>query len=246
MLNMKVLIVDDERPARDRLARLLRGVPDIEIAGEAADGIAALEAIPAVRPDAMFLDVQMPGLDGFEVLAEVSPDLRPLVVFVTAYDDYAIQAFDVSAVDYVVKPVEEGRLLRAIQRLRERDSRTEVARLVAHLQRRQPLQRIVGMRLHAVHVLPVDRIEAFVADHELVFAVTPDGRFLVNRTLRDLEGALDAEQFVRVHKQAIVNVARVSVLTRAGAGGASARLQSGETILISRRYARQLRQHLRW
>ena len=243
---MRVLVVDDERRARERLSRLLGTYPDIELAGEAEDGISALDAIGSLRPDAVFLDVQMPGLDGFEVLAELREDERPLIIFVTAYDQYALQAFEVNAVDYLLKPVEEERLTRAIGRLRERASRDGIVRLIAALEKRQPLQRIVAKKLQKLHVLSVSAVEAFVADGDLVFALTPEGRFLVDKTLRDLEGRLDPEQFARVHKGAIINLQSLVVLEPILKGGATGRLQSGQIIEISRRYAQPLRQRLGW
>jgi two-component system LytT family response regulator len=243
---MRVLVIDDERRARERLSRLLAAFPDVEVAGEAEDGISALEAIGSLRPDAVFLDVQMPGLDGFEVLAELGEDQRPLIIFVTAYDQYALQAFEVNAVDYLMKPVEEDRLARAIGRLRERASRDGIVRLIAALQKPQPLQRIVARKLQKLHVLPVNTVEAFVSDGDLVFALTLDGRFLVDKTLRELEGALDQEQFARVHKGAIINLQRLVVLEPILKGGATARLQSGHIIEISRRYSQPLRQRLGW
>jgi len=241
---MRVLLIDDERRARERLARLLSAIPEIEIAGEAGDGIAAIELIAALQPDVVFLDVQMPGLNGFEVLAELPAANRPLIVFVTAWDRYALQAFDVSAVDYLVKPVEEDKLARAIARLRERAPGDPLAKLTAAVAR--PLQRIVGKRLQKLHVLPLETIEAFIAEGELVFALTADGRFLVERTLRDLEAALDADRFARVHKQTIVNLEKLAVLEPIPKGGATARMQSGAIVEISRRYATPLRTRLGW
>ena len=241
---MRVLLIDDERRARERLARLLSAFPEIEIAGEAGDGIAAIELIAALQPDVVFLDVQMPGLNGFEVLAELPAANRPLIVFVTAWDRYALQAFDVSAVDYLVKPVEEDKLARAIARLRERAPGDPLAKLTAAVAR--PLQRIVGKRLQKLHVLPLETIEAFIAEGELVFALTADGRFLVERTLRDLEAALDADRFARVHKQTIVNLEKLAVLEPIPKGGATARMQSGAIVEISRRYATPLRTRLGW
>jgi two-component system LytT family response regulator len=243
---MRVVVVDDERRARERLSRLLGAFPDIELAGEAEDGISALEAIGSLRPDAVFLDVQMPGLDGFEVLAELSEEQRPLIIFVTAYDQYAVQAFEVNAVDYLVKPVEEDRLARAIDRLRERASRDGIVRLIAALKKPHPLQRVVVKRFQKLHVLPVSAIEAFVAEGELVFALTSEGKFCIDKTLRDLEGRLDPEQFARVHKGAIINLQMLVVLEPILKGGATARLQSGQIIEISRRYAQPLRQRLGW
>ncbi|MDQ6705012.1 MAG: response regulator, partial [Acidobacteriota bacterium] len=239
---MKVLIVDDERRARERMARLLGALPDIEVIGEAADGLAALESIATLHPDAVFLDVQMPGLSGFEVISQLPAARRPSIVFVTAYDQFALQAFEVSAVDYLMKPVEEERLARAVAKLQnagsphELDRLDHLDRLVAALEKGHSIQRVVGKKLRQLHVLAIETVEAFVADEELVFAITADGRFLVEKTLRELEAALDPERFARVHKQAIVNLGKIAVLEPIVKGGATARLQSGEIIAISRRY----------
>ncbi len=243
---MRVLIVDDERLARERLVRLLAAHREIEIAGEAQDGVSTLNAIAAVKPDAVFLDVQMPGLNGFEVLAELPAPERPLVVFVTAYDQYAVQAFEVNAVDYLMKPIDEERLSRAIAKLHDRSSREAIERLATSVQKGIPIRRIVGKKLQRLHVLPVDSIETFLVEDELVFAITAAGKFLINRTLRDLEAGLDAERFARVHKGAIVNLEKLATLEPAASGGATARLQSGELVEISRRYAHVLREKLGW
>ena len=243
---MRALIVDDETRARQRLARLLATIPGVEVVGEAPHGVAALEAIPRVQPDAIFLDVQMPGLSGFEVLDTLPEARRPLVVFVTAHDEYALRAFDVSAVDFLVKPVTPDRLARAVVRLRDRDAQQRLTDLVAHLRRSRPLERIVGKQRHEFHVIAVEVVEAFVAEQELVFALTSNGRFLVEKTLRELEAALDAHRFARVHRCAIVNLARLTVLQPIVRGGATAQLRSGHTIEVSRRYAQSLRDRLGW
>ena len=243
---MRVLVVDDERRARERLSRLLTTMPDVEIAGEVANGIAALDAIPRLQPDAVFLDVQMPGLTGFEVLSALPAVGRPAVVFVTAHDQYALQAFDVSAVDFLLKPVTPDRVARALVRLRERDAQPRLTRLVTHVQRTRPLRRLVGKQRHELHVLPIDSIEAFVAERKLVFAITAGGRFLVEKTLRELDATLDAYQFARAHRCVIVNLGTLRVLQPIVRGGATARLRSGNTIEISRRYAHALREKLGW
>jgi two-component system, LytTR family, response regulator len=241
---MKVLVVDDERRARDRLKRMLSAFPQIEISGEAEDGLKALEAIQAHRPDAVFLDVQMPGLSGFDVLAELPAAGRPLIVFVTAYEEYAVRAFQVSAVDYLMKPVEKERLSEAVARLEDRSSPSGIEKLLAALHSGPPLQRIVGKRLQKLHVLPVETIVAFTAKEQLVFAVTAEGRFLVSATLRDLEARLNRDCFARVHKQTIINLTKIAELEPMVKGGAVARLANGETIEISRRYARGFRERL--
>ena len=236
---MRVLIVDDERRARERLARLLGAFEGLTIAGEAGNGLEAIEQVQTLRPDALFLDIQMPGMDGFEVLENLPA--RPHVVFVTAYDQYALQAFAANALDYLLKPVEPEPLARAVSRLRERQSNVD-----ALLASRPPLKRLVGKRLQRLHVLPVETIAYFVAEDELVFAATAEGRFLLNSTLRDLEARLDADQFVRVHKSAIVNLAKVAEIDPDTRSSGSVRLATGETLELSRRYAARLRELLGW
>ena len=236
--------MDDEAAARARLMRLLEAIPGVHITGEAADGLSALHLIGLHRPDAVFLDVQMPGLSGFEVVTALPADIRPSVVFVTAFDQYALQAFEVSAVDYLVKPVTAERVSNTVARLRRRRG-GETARLTKALDQGSLLQRVVGKHLQQWHVLPIDTIEAFIADQELVFAVTARGRFLVNRTLRDLEARLDADRFVRVHKQTIVRITGL-VVAHETTGRLTASLPSGLQLPVSRRYLATLRQRLDW
>lgn len=238
---MKILIVDDERRARERLIRMLAAFEDLQVVGEASHGLEAVELASSLRPDAVFLDIQMPGgMDGFEVLENL-PEPKPAVIFATAYDQYAIQAFEANAVDYLLKPIEPERLARAVARLR--DKQTSVGKL---LRSRPPLQRLAGKRLQRLHVLGVESIEAFVADEELVFAVNAEGRFLLNSTLRDLEARLNPEQFVRIHKSAIVNLAKVTEIDPDSRSSGSVRLESGQALELSRRYATKLRELLGW
>lgn len=241
---MRVVLVDDETPARERLARLLSALPDMDIAGEAADGLTALGLVTATRPDALFLDVQMPGLSGFDVAAALPLHNRPEIAFVTAFDSYALQAFDANAVDYLLKPVTADRLAKAVARLQTRTSQPNISRLTQTLAQPTPLRRIVGRQRQEWHVLAIEDVEAFVAEQELVFAITARGRFLVNRTLRELEERLDGTRFLRVHKQAVVNVDGL-VISRDG-DGSVARTQSGVTVGISRRFVGPVRRALGW
>jgi two-component system LytT family response regulator len=241
---MRVLVVDDERRARERLVRQLKEMPGVELAGEAVDGVSALDAIARVKPDVVFLDVQMPGLTGFDVLSALSAIGRPLIVFVTAHDEYAVQAFDVSAVDYLVKPVTVERVARALERVCDRHSETRLTRLVGYLERTRPIERIVGRYQQQLHVLPIETIEVFVSSRDVVYAITPAGRFSVGKSLRELEGVLDGARFARVHKQAIVNLDKLSVLESLVRGSAVARLHSGRTLHIGRRYTTTLREKL--
>lgn len=242
---MRALVVDDELAARERLARLLGALPGVEIAGEAATGVDALGLITAIHPDAVFLDVQMPGLSGFDVVAALTIEERPHIAFVTAFDSYALQAFDINAVDYLLKPVTADRLADAVARLHARTSQANITRLAATIEQSAPLERIVGKRRQEWHVLPIQTVEAFVAEQELVFAVTGQGRFLINRTLRDLEARLDNTRFLRVHKQALVNVQGL-VISRNGADCTMARTPSGITVTISRRFLSPVRRALGW
>src|SRR5690606_36661867 len=141
---------------------------------------------------------------GVEVATALPVEQRPWIVFITAYDRYAVQAFEASAVDYVVKPIAEERLRRAVAHLRERSAHANLHRVLAALQREPGRPRIVGRHRHTWHVLPIESVEAFVAERELVFALTQSGRFLVSKTLRELEARLDRRRFTRVHKGAIV------------------------------------------
>ena len=242
---MKVMVVDDEAAARSRLARLLHDLPGVTVAAEAADGLTALRLIATQRPDAVFLDVQMPSLSGFEVVSALADEGRPSIVFVTAFDQYALKAFEVSAVDYLLKPVTADRVSEAVTRLMRRGADLKLRQFSKAVDHASPLQRIVGKRRQEWHVLPIGTVEAFVADEELVFAVTSEGRFLVNRTLRDLERQLHPDDFLRVHKQALVRMVGL-VVKRECAGRIVATLPSGLGVVVSRRHATALRQRLEW
>ncbi len=252
----RVLIVDDERASRRRLTKLLAGMPDVEVIGEAENGIVAVEMIERENPDVVLLDVQMPGLDGFEVVSELRGPRVPLIIFVTAYDQYALKAFELSAVDYLLKPVEAVRLEKALAKARQLNALPSTAdlaieqihSLAAALGKDRPayLQRVVGRLSNKLQIIPADTIQAFITDRELVFAITGEGRLLVNHTLKELEARLDPENFVRVHKGTIVNLARVVEIEPMFKGGAVARLQCGSHVDISRRYAVSLREKMRW
>ncbi|MBZ5496055.1 MAG: LytTR family DNA-binding domain-containing protein [Acidobacteriia bacterium] len=254
---MKVLIVDDEPRARNRMARLLHSMKGIEICGISSDGAEALETIERAKPDVVLLDVQMPGLDGFEVVTELRGSSLPLVVFVTAYDQYALKAFEVSAVDYLLKPVSEERLRQALAKAEKVLQSSSAAlsfaaeqygRMAAALAAARPgyLQRVVGRRAHRICILPVSDIQAFLAEDELVFAILEQGRVLINRTLKELESQLNPDQFARVHRQAIVGLSHITEIEPMANGGAMARLRSGLSISISRRHAASLKVQLGW
>jgi len=250
---VRVLIVDDEPKARKRMIRLLSAHSGIEIVGEAGDGPTALEMIETSRPDLVLLDIQMPEMSGFDLLEEIPPGKFPLVVFVTAYDQYAIKAFDVNAVDYLLKPVTPERLAKTLERVSRTSSAREAASGADQIRRladtflagrRRTLERVLGRRGGKLQVVPVSAVEVFSAEGELVFASCPQGRLLTNYTLKALENRLDQDRFVRVHKSSIINLDHLRELDIRATGGAVARLASGLTVDVSRRFVSNLRERL--
>jgi two-component system LytT family response regulator len=230
---MRVLIVDDEPPARARLQRMLASVEDIEIAGMAHDGEDALRQTAALAPDAIFLDVQMPGASGLDVAASL-PDPAPAVVFLTAFDQYAVQAFDAAAVDYLLKPVEPERLARALQRLRER---------VGAPLRPTPSKLLIPDR-GRTHVVPLGEILWLEAADNYVVVHTADRAPLMRRTLAGLLEDL-GDGFVRTHRSAAVAVAHVTAVDPLDKGDATVVVRGGVAVPCSRQHRHALVERLR-
>ena len=236
---IRVLIVDDESPARAKLRRWVTEQPDLELVAEAQNGLAAAQLIASARPDLVFLDIQMPDMSGLEVAAQLQPEHAPLLVFVTAHDDHAVEAFDLDAVDYLLKPYDRSRFLRALVRIRlrlndgeRRATSVEVARARLGAVRRLPVPEGDGLRLvdcGAIHWLE--------ADDNYVHVHTADREYLLRRTLQDLLQQLGEGRFARIHKSAAVNVAEVVGLERLPKGDYEVRLKSGAQLRLSRRFA---------
>ena len=213
---MKSLLVDDESAARSRFTRLLGAHPNIEIVGEACDGLQALQSIETLRPDLVFLDIQMPGLDGFELLRSIPPDVRkPLIVFVTGFDQHALEAFEANALAYLLKPVEKERLAAVIDRaariceyekLRGEEERrvTEAAQTIARC-----LRQIVGRKRGRILLLSPDDVFFFSAESGTIKARTADDVFSVNYQLSELESGLAESNFFRARRAVLVNLGRV-------------------------------------
>ncbi len=210
---LRAVIVDDEALARERLARMLAGFSDrIEVTGEAADGIEALELIGQTRPDVVFLDIRMPGLDGFALLEKLEE--IPAVIFTTAYDAYALKAFDEDAADYLLKPVETGRLARAIEkaeRLMEGESDDLRRRLQGLLENigRAPLQQLTVRSGDRVFFINYEDICFFEASDKLVSLFTEEESYICDLSLNELEKRLPAESFRRVHRSVLVNIRHI-------------------------------------
>ena len=235
---MRVLIVDDEAPARDKLRRWLSQHADLEIAGESADGLAAAAAIEQLEPDAVFLDIQMPGLSGLEVAAQLEAGTAPLLVFVTAFDEHAIRAFDLNAVDYLLKPYDRDRLEKSLHRLRERHGAPHARSSGAvHTARAQTgsSERLLVPRGEQLELIEAAGIHWLEADDNYVHVHTATTNYLVRRTLGDLLEQL-GERFVRIHKSTAVNLAEVSRLSPLFKGDHEVHLRSGATLRLSRRF----------
>ncbi len=248
----RALIVDDEPLARERLRTLLASETDFRIVAECADGETAVAAIEESRPDVVFLDVQMPELDGFEVLDALGEGTPPLIVFVTAYEEYALRAFEASALDYLLKPFDRARFRRTIERVRARlaepaaaapaDVRALLARLgEAHARPKRFVVR-EGSRLVFVPVETIDHIESagnYVRLH------TGGASHLYRATLAELERRLDPDVFVRVHRSAIVNIERVRKAEPFFHGEYILTLADGTRVTSTRTYGARLRELLR-
>lgn len=223
-VRIRTLVVDDEPPARQRLIALLGDEPDIDVVGEAGSGSAAVRAITELQPDLVFLDIQMPGFDGFDVLRATAGLHQPLVVFVTAYDEHALKAFDVQAVDYVLKPVVEPRfraaVRRAVGRLRE-TPRPELARALTRLLESvgtptaassPPDERPARLAIRhegRVVFVPLRDVAWVKADGDFVRVNAARQTYMVRETMGEVEARLPGGRFVRVHRSAIINVDRV-------------------------------------
>lgn len=251
-MTVRVVFADDERPARSYLASLLRGMDDVEIVGEASSGVDAVPLIEKVRPDLVLLDVQMPGLDGFEVVGLVKTRPLPFVAFVTAHDDYAVRAFDAHAIDYLLKPVRRARLRETLTRVREkldhRDLRLEEAARVqaAGAQYAESkgnyLERLPVRRKHDVVIVPVRDVASLVTEHELLVLTTiRNERFVLDYPLREVEGRLDPERFVRLSRSALANVDVITRVEPLPGGLHTVHLANGQQIHVSRQQSRILK-----
>jgi len=250
-VTLTALIVDDEPLARQRVRDLLESESDIDVTGEAEDGVAALAGIRALNPDLVFLDVQMAGMDGFEVLAELDPASRPMIVFTTAYDAYAVRAFDENALDYLLKPLDPARFAEALGRARTAlaGGREEWTRkldaLLRKVERASALRRIAVREDDRVLFIETREVAWFEAAGNYVRLHLDDARtHLVRMTMQTLETRLDARSFVRVHRGTIVNVARVAELQIVARGQYDVVLRNGARLPMQRAYHDRLRRAL--
>jgi two-component system LytT family response regulator len=233
---MTALVVDDELHARRSLESMLAGTGEFRLLPSCATAIDALQAIKTGAPDVIFLDVQMPQVSGLQLLSMLDPEATPAVVFVTAYDEFAVEAFERNAVDYLLKPVERERLDRTVEKLRRAGAAVAPRTYDTPAIERIPCTGRSGIRL--VNVTEVEHVRCSIAG---VYVITRAGEFLTEVTLQALEAKTD---LARCHRQYLVNVAEIEEITRPEPRAAVLRLRSGHTVPVSRRYFPKLRQRL--
>ena len=252
MKKIRTLIVDDEPLARERLANLLAPVEDIEIVGQCRDGDEAVTAIHDTTPDLVFLDIQMPNMSGFDVIDAVGAEGMPLVIFVTAYDQHALRAFQVRALDYLLKPFDRDRFNEALQRARkqlERDESGDIGRrllaLVKDLRRDQPrTDRLVVKSGGRLFFLRADEIDWVEAAGNYVRLHVGNSSHLLRETMTSIESRLDPEKFFRIHRCRIVNMDRIQELQPWLNGEYAVVLRTGERLTLSRGYREKLQERL--
>ncbi|MHA4866399.1 LytR/AlgR family response regulator transcription factor [Duganella sp. PWIR1] len=230
---MRILIVDDERPARDKLRRMLESEPGISAIEEARDGVEALELLPAFAPDVLLLDIQMPEITGLDVAASL-PSPAPLVVFVTAYDEYAIRAFDANAIDYLLKPYDQPRLQRALQRVRQRLALQRQPEQAAMPELPAVTQLLVPER-SGTRVVKVDQIQWIETADNYVILHTDDGEPLMRQTLAGLLDKL-GPRFIRCHRRAAVQLSWIASIVNLDKGDGELILHNGARVPCSRQY----------
>jgi two-component system, LytTR family, response regulator len=249
---MKTLIVDDEPLARKVLREELELLPKIEIVGEADAGETALSLIESLRPDLVFLDLQMPGIGGFDVIRRLGSGPLPVVIVVTAYDQYAIRAFEAGAVDYLLKPVGHERLLTAVQRAERLSYKpAEVAEHLSHLQqiadeRGSMPRKIVARAGDEYFLLSPDEVLAFQAEGDLVWIVTAKRKYLSTLPLRTLHEKLAGNSFQRIHRNALVNVNHVRKMSALSSQRWLLTMDNNQEFIVSKRQARAVRGLLSW
>lgn len=241
---IRVLVVDDEVPARRKLARLLASSSDVEVVGEAGDGRSAVALIRDQKPDLVFLDVRMPGLDGFGVIREVGTEAMPCVVFVTAYDEYALKAFEVQALDYLLKPVSPSRFRSVLERVRRQigmgPASAVAERLEALLARASGkpdyLQRVLVERNGRGHLLRVDEIDRFEAARNYVRLHAGGATFLLRHSINALAERLDPARFLRIGRSEIVRLDAIKEVQAWFHGDQKIILKDGSELMWSRRF----------
>jgi two-component system, LytTR family, response regulator len=248
MKSLRAMIVDDEPLARTRIKRMLENIGSIEIVGECSNGREATLQIPKIQPDLLLLDIQMPEMDGFQVLQTLNSKF-PYVIFVTAYDQYALRAFEVFALDYLLKPFNEARLEKAIRRAREQielkndaNFTEQISKLVDELKEKSHLDRLVMKDERKIWFVPVQTIDWIEADGKYVNVHVGKDSHLLRESLTALENKLNPKLFARIHRSSIVNVERIKELQPWFHGDYRVILSNGTELILSRTYRKRFQE----
>lgn len=246
--DIRTVLADDEPIARRILEEELSAIDGLQIVGQASNGEQAVALINSLQPDLVLLDIQMPSLDGFEVVRRISP-LPPAIVFITAYDQHALRAFEIGAADYLLKPVREDRLRAMVEKIRSRrTNRREAAERVARtLEAASPpgRRRIVGRKGNEYFLLDLDDVIAFRAEGELVWIITRQKRYLASHTLQELTRRLEGSEFKRVHRGALINVDQVRKMSTLSSQRWLLTMSNEMELIVSKRQAHTIREVLR-
>ena len=247
---LRALIVDDEKFSRVSLKKLLKPYSQIEVIDEAADGVEAIEKIEAQKPDLVFLDIQMPGFNGFEVMRSVALDPKPQVVFVTAYDKYAVKAFEVNAIDYILKPIDEKRLKLTMEKISHKGKSVQedfekIRKLLLNLDKfKSPPQHLPLRRGRKIVLMSPADIHYLKSEQGVTIVITQSGEYWTHYTLSEIEGILDEQMFFRTHRSTIINLNKIKEIVPAQSGVYDVYLNDTEQtcLPLSRDRARVLRE----
>lgn len=248
MEKIKAIVIEDEKPARDLIKNYIKDFEYIELVGEYSDGFAGVKAIQELKPDLIFLDIQMPKLNGFEMLELL--DEIPHVIFTTAFDQYAIKAFEVNAVDYLLKPFSRDRMAEAIEKVKEKmkekkQDKTNLKKLADNYYEGD-LERIVVKKRNKILVIPVENIKYFEAQDDYVMIYAEEGRFLKQKTMKYLEANLNSNSFIRIHRSFIVNVDYIDQLERYEKDSYLLILKDGSKLKVSKSGLQNLKSKLKF
>jgi len=244
---IKVLIIDDEMPARQKLQIFVENDPRFTVIGQAKNGQEALDQIAALKPDLLLLDIQMPGMTGFDVLRLMDKS-SPAIIFTTAYDKYAVQAFEVSAIDYLLKPISKQRLQQALEKVTSLPTPNwdkRITQVLTELEHKEYIKTLPVRHLQRVSLLKVEEISFIISEHRLINVYNNNNqRFWTNESLTQLESRLNPEQFIRIHRNAIINLNAVFEIQTWDSGRLKLHFTDDRELIVSREYAKKLRVHL--
>lgn len=238
---MRILIADDEPIARQVLREIIEEIPGVTLVGEAVDGTDAIAQARQLQPDVILLDLHMPGLDGFQVKQAFPSDWAPLVIFVTAYEEHALEAFNAGAIDYVLKPVRKERLEASLQK-----ARTQLAGKVPSKAASAASRKIIGRLGNDLHLLDPSEVIAFQAEGDLVFIITAKGRYFANHSLKVLEQKLPGNSFRRVHRATIINTDQIRKISPLSSKRWLLKMANGMEVIVSKRLSGVIREETQW